>query len=99
MFVGVLHKSHRQSPQQSSSKMPKDLLIYNSIHWRYQSRSSSKEQSVWPQQIMQQNALWDRKHATISTATTQQLDLDGMDVSGEFGDQLLARNDGTAFGS
>jgi hypothetical protein len=30
---------------------------------------------------------------------TQQLDLDGMDVSGEFGDQLLARNDGTAFDS
>jgi hypothetical protein len=30
---------------------------------------------------------------------TQQLDLDGMDVSGEFGGRWWIRNDGTAFDS
>jgi hypothetical protein len=98
LFMLFYAKLTNKSLQQSS-QMQKDLLLYNSIHWRYQSRLSSKEQSVWTQQIMQQNALWDRKHTIINTATTQQLDLDGMDVLGEFGDQLLARNDGTTFDS
>jgi hypothetical protein len=46
---------------------------------------------------MQEKALWDVdvEHTSISTATTQQLDLDGMDVLGEFGDQVLARKGGS----
>jgi hypothetical protein len=47
----------------------------------------------------EENALSDVDYATISTATTQQLDLDGMDVLGEFGDQLLAVSDRLAFDS
>jgi hypothetical protein len=43
---------------------------------------------------MQERALWDVEHASISTATTQQLNLDGIDVLGEFGDQVLARKGG-----
>jgi hypothetical protein len=45
MFVGALHKSHRQSPQQSSSKMQKDLLRRNSMHWRIDREVISKEQA------------------------------------------------------
>jgi hypothetical protein len=39
------------------------------------------------------------KHTAISTATTQQLDLEGMDLSGEFEARLWIRSDGLAFGS
>jgi hypothetical protein len=38
-------------------------------------------------------------HASINTATTQQLNLNGMDVSGEFEARLWIRSDGLAFGS
>jgi hypothetical protein len=52
-----------------------------------------------PLKNREENALSDVDYATISTATTQQLDLDGMDVLGEFGDQLLAVSDRLAFDS
>jgi hypothetical protein len=45
---------------------------------------------------MQEKALWNVEHTTINTTMTQQLDLDGMDVLGEFGGHLGIRSDGSA---
>jgi hypothetical protein len=42
-------------------------------------------------------SLGDLEHAAINTATTQQLDLEGIDVSGEFEARLWIRSDGLAF--
>jgi hypothetical protein len=98
MFVDVLPKTHQPNTQQSSSKMPKDRLRCDLMNWRYRSRSSlnRNKRSASANHAIK-CSLGDVEHAAINTATTQQLDLEEIDVSGEFEARLWIRSDGLAF--